>query len=244
MWARRYALGQLWQVPVRVHLSLLILLGASALQTQDFKIGVLLFALLLVGVFLHEAAHARVGKLLGYSINSISLHAFGGAKALDSPPDTVRDDILVSLAGPAASLLAGGVFAVLGYYLPLVWTSQALFTSGITLVYWSLFNLLPGYPMDGGRVLRCLLSDPRMDARYPATIAMWIGNVIMGLVVLAALLKRNPFGILLAAYLYFLNMRYYTEALAEALATAETALVSEPPYSRSRYSKVKISKIE
>ena len=128
-------------------------------------------AMLFLLVLLHELAHAWTARLLGYSAREILLHAFGGLLLLDREVERPRDEILISLAGPAINLSLFGLVMLVAD--PLMSGAAGSSVPRQALVYFSLlnlllggFNLLPIFPMDGGRVLRAALSTrlPRLRA--------------------------------------------------------------------------------
>ena len=123
-------------------------------------LGVITTAGLFVSVFGHELSHALMARFEGIEIDEIVLHPFGGLARLRSQPENPRAEFRIAVAGPTASFLfailafAGSKIAALGEYhativvfFPIAWGNLLL----------AVFNLLPGYPLDGGRVLRAIL---------------------------------------------------------------------------------------
>jgi Zn-dependent protease len=138
----------LWDVPP---------LGAVA----AWAVGIVTTFLLFLSVFGHELSHALVGKMEGIEIEEIVLHPFGGLARLKREPDSPRAEFRIAVAGPASSfifaLVAFAVFSV-AYFVfnsQIVWAIFAIIAAGNLML--ALFNLLPGYPLDGGRVLRAFL---------------------------------------------------------------------------------------
>ena len=122
--------------------------------------GILTTAALFLSVFGHELSHALMARADGIEIEEIVLHPFGGLARLRKEPDSPGAEFRIAIAGPAASFL----FAVFGFVVWLVamkgdyWTVAGVFFlvgSGNLLL--AIFNLFPGYPLDGGRVLRAML---------------------------------------------------------------------------------------
>jgi len=152
-------------------------------------------------VWTHEMGHIAMGRRLGVDSRTITLSGLGGLAHLDGPAQTPRDEILISLAGPATH------FVWLAVLYPLVWMLEGAFAGELWFVMvdalismqFSLmvFNLLPVYPLDGGRTLRGALAT-RMHANkasyHVATIG-FVGNgifVLLGLISFAKL--WDPFG--------------------------------------------------
>jgi Zn-dependent protease len=114
--------------------------------------------LLFGSVFLHELSHALVARHLGVGVTGIRLHVFGGVSELETEPPTPRAELLIAIVGPLTSF----VIAALGYGLgrSIAAAPWALALTGYLVavnVVVGLFNLVPGFPLDGGRVLRALL---------------------------------------------------------------------------------------
>lgn len=112
--------------------------------------------LLICSLLLHELAHALVAKLLHLPVGKISLDFFGGAAYLGAEPERPLDELVVALSGPAVSILTGLILKLLGSSEQEILSTVATHISLLNLAL-GLFNLLPGYPLDGGRVLRALL---------------------------------------------------------------------------------------
>ncbi|HVF48990.1 MAG TPA: site-2 protease family protein [Pyrinomonadaceae bacterium] len=113
--------------------------------------------LMFLSIFGHELSHALVGRTEGIETVEIVLHPFGGLARLQREPDNPRAEFRIAVAGPASSFIfavaafGASALAALGH----LWTLRAMF---VIIGGWNLmlafFNILPGYPLDGGRVLR------------------------------------------------------------------------------------------
>lgn len=244
MLALRYSLGTLRGVPVEAHASLLLVIGLMALRQPHLGASISCFVLLAAGVFLHEAAHAAVGRWRGYGVRRVALHAFGGLSALDAPPASALDDTLVTLAGPAASLAYGAVAVALGTWAIPGWLGSVLRDAGFASLYWAAFNLLPAFPMDGGRLLRRALSCCRGGLLHATLATLRTSQIIVSLVGVYGLFARSPAWVVLAAYLYLLGVAATPDLLREATEAADSATVSPPPYARSRPQRVDVTKID
>src|SRR5687768_16543052 len=107
-------------------------------------------------VILHELGHALTARRLGMAVGNIELHFFGGAAQVGMPRSP-REEILVTAAGPAVSF----VLAALGLGLGLTTGLRAFVLFGAVNLLLAVFNLLPAFPSDGGRILRALLARKR-----------------------------------------------------------------------------------
>jgi Zn-dependent protease/CBS domain-containing protein len=157
---------------------------------------------LFVCVLLHEFGHSIVAMRFGYEIDSITLWLLGGVASFSEMPEDWREELAIAVAGPAVSVGLGVVAYGVVLVLPAT-AQQALFVMGylaLTNVILAIFNLLPGFPMDGGRVLRALLARTRPHARA-TQLAAEVGKgfaILLGFVGLFA----NIFLLALAFFIY------------------------------------------
>jgi Zn-dependent protease len=114
--------------------------------------------LLFASVFLHELSHALVARHHGVRVSGIRLHVFGGVSELESEPPTPRAEFLIAAVGPLTSFVIGALCYGLGRALADVPWLAALtgYLAAVNLIV-GLFNLVPGFPLDGGRLLRAML---------------------------------------------------------------------------------------
>jgi len=195
-----WKIGRAAGIPIYVHWTFLILIGwlviASAVENQDPAQGLSegLFVLALFGcVVLHELGHALTARKFGVKTSDITLLPIGGVASLERMPEKPIQELLVALAGPAVNLAIVALLLVVGVRFPTgLEDSQRLVHSGfwpklLTVnVFLAAFNMLPAFPMDGGRVVRALLAMKLPYARatrLAANIgqAMAIGFGLLGL---------------------------------------------------------------
>lgn len=148
-------LGRYFGIPVRAHWSMALVavfIGAS-LTSQFGAVGGIIAAFaFFLSILAHEFGHALVARRYGVETQSIDLWALGGVARLDREPPTPRADGLIAVAGPLVSLLIGiPTFAV-----GVVTSSNTLWWVGFVNLALAVFNMLPGAPLDGGRVLRSI----------------------------------------------------------------------------------------
>ncbi len=164
---------------------------------------------LFVGVFIHEMAHSLIAKARGIEIHSITLLILGGVSQMEETMPDPRIELPMALAGPLTSLAVGLVSSALVYVVPAIVTEPGLagvlvFTFGylgLLNVLLFGFNLLPAFPMDGGRVLRAWLAR-RMPLARATRIAADVGKgfaVVFGIV---GFLLLNPILIIIAFFIY------------------------------------------
>ena len=168
---KSWRLGSMLGFPVEVNLSFLILLGLVLVGFGGFA-GVLVVLLAFGSVLLHELGHALVARKLGVHVSGIELGFFGGAAKMENMPRTADHELAIAAAGPAVSLMLGGAGLGLAA-ITHVWLFGMI---GWTNLVIAGFNLIPALPMDGGRILRALLSK-RMSFIAATDIAVTISRV-------------------------------------------------------------------
>ncbi|MFC6787006.1 CBS domain-containing protein [Halobaculum halobium] len=157
---------------------------------------------LFVSVLLHEFGHSLTAMHYGYRIEAITLWLFGGVASFEEMPEDWKQEFTVAIMGPAVSVALGVVaYAVLiGVSLPATVAFVVGYLALMNLVL-AVFNMLPGFPMDGGRVLRALLARNRPHARA-TQIAAEVGKVFAFLLGLFGLLGGNWLTVGLAFFIY------------------------------------------
>lgn len=157
---------------------------------------------LFVGVLLHEFGHSLVALRYGYEIDSITLWLLGGVASFTEFPEDWRHELVISLAGPVVSVLISVGSFVMFTSLPSSVDAARFVFGYLTILNLVLaaFNLLPGFPMDGGRILRALLArnQPRARATQQAATVGKIFAFLLGLLGLFT----NWFFIVLALFIY------------------------------------------
>lgn len=208
------------RIPVRLQGSLLVLSALLAFNaagrltsaselgtTAAMLLGSVVAALFIASVLVHELAHAFAARRMGLPVGGIVLSLFGGATDIGEP-DTPRQEGLVAVAGPLASLALGIVAVPVGWAIGGVLGAEVVILGVLNLAL-AAFNLLPGLPLDGGRIARAVLWA-RSGDRDRATVTagrlggglgvvllaggvalMWSGDLLGGLwlVVIATIIR-------------------------------------------------------
>jgi Zn-dependent protease len=158
-------------------------------------------------VLLHELGHALMARRFGIGTEDITLYPIGGVARLQRLPRAPGAELLIALAGPAVNFAIAGIFGLflLGQFVLGLTSDLGSFLGELLWlnVFLGLFNLLPAFPMDGGRVLRALLSITLGRARA-TQVASAIGQflaVVFGVV--AYNWTHNPVHVALAAFIFF-----------------------------------------
>jgi Zn-dependent protease len=153
-------------------------------------VGLAFVVCLLASVLLHELGHALTARRHGIGVRGIKLELLGGYTEMDRDAPTPRVDLLVSLAGPAVSLVLGLAAVMATVALPdRTLPNQLAFQLALSNLVVAVFNILPGLPLDGGRVLRAAVWAVTRDRHRGTEVAGWFGRAVaVGTAVLAALL--------------------------------------------------------
>jgi len=178
----------------------------------------------LLTIVAHELAHALVARAFGMRVDRITLWLLGGVAQLGSPSPSARADLLVAVAGPATSLGLGALMAVLA---ALVGTSGLLGTALVWLAWVSVllavFNLLPGAPLDGGRVLRAALWWRYGDRDRAGLAAARVGRLLGYLLIALGVLEVFA-GYAAGLWLALVGWFVLSGASAEAAAASDAHL--------------------
>jgi Zn-dependent protease len=180
-------------IPVRVDygwfpvFALFTIAAAAALRTvvEDFVSAVLLgFAVTLAfffSVLVHELSHSAAAIRESLSVVEVVLHPFGGFTRFKHPPETPASELRIAAAGPLASILLSLLFAIGGWATLMAGMSLLSFfllTTAAANLLLGFFNLLPGYPLDGGRLLRAYLWKQGRNLREATAITGRLGKFI------------------------------------------------------------------
>src|SRR4051812_39295630 len=151
-----------------------------------WTVGAIAALLLFVCVLLHELSHSVVARARGMPVSGITLFIFGGVTNLQGEAKRPTDEFWMAIVGPLTSLVLGATAWLILHLLPSGRTPVAGVLSYLAYVnlLLAIFNLVPGFPLDGGRVLRSLLWAVTRDLRRATRIAARIGQGIAGLFIL------------------------------------------------------------
>jgi Zn-dependent protease len=151
---------------------------APGLGNLKYVAGLAFAVLLYLSVLLHETSHALMAKRYGLPVKSITLHFLGGVTEIDGEPDTPRREFGVSVVGPLTSIGVGLVFLGLTYVVPdglLLLATRAMAMANLVV---GVLNLVPGLPLDGGRVLRAAVWKLSGNPHRGTLVAGWAGRVV------------------------------------------------------------------
>ncbi|MGH9487095.1 MAG: site-2 protease family protein [Terriglobales bacterium] len=185
-------LARIFGIDIRFHMGWIVILGLigftlasyfAALNPHWSELVVVLAAvittvLFFVAVVLHELAHSLVARAHGLPVDVITLFIFGGVSELTREPDDAGSEFKIAIAGPLLSLILGGALYAWGrsgnLHLPLYAVLEWL---GYINLLLAVFNLIPGFPLDGGRVLRAILWGANKDFVRSTRWATQVGKI-------------------------------------------------------------------
>jgi Zn-dependent protease/predicted transcriptional regulator len=232
--------ARLFGIDVRVHFTFLFVLCWAAIEfgyvhgARGAIFGVIGVVLLFGCVTLHELGHSLVARRFGAAVREIVLLPIGGVARMSREPSRPLHELLIALAGPFVNLVIAVVLAsVLGARLGPAIPDKDLLIAEMgklgqnALLLWllganlalALFNMIPAFPMDGGRVLRALLSFG-LGRQRATTIAAGIGQVLALAIAAYGLMGPNPFLLIVGIFVFF-------GAGQERLATRAQDLLSQ-----------------
>jgi Zn-dependent protease len=203
---RSFRIGRLLGFPIDVNLSFLIMLGLVLLVWGGLS-SVFVVLLAFGSVLLHELGHAVTARRLGVPVAGIELHFFGGAAKMVGQPKTANDEVLIAAAGPAVSFalgIAGMIASVSMGALGLDAAATLFQLLGWINVIIGVFNLVPALPMDGGRILRALLTRKVPFVRA-TEIAVRIARGVALALAITGVVTLHLYLILLAVFLWWLG---------------------------------------
>src|SRR5687767_13401948 len=216
-----FKIGRFSGIDVKVHWTFLLLLAFFAFlgyQTSGSLAGALTATAVIVALFicvlLHEFGHSLVAQRLGLGIHSITLLPLGGVSNLESLPEKPSDEVKITLAGPLVNVVLAPIFVALGLLFGAVprmptdllmgigSVGQFFVYLGYLNVVLAVFNLIPAFPLDGGRILRALLAT-RLGAVRATDISSAVGQLFAVAFFLIGLLGGNFLLALVAVFIFF-----------------------------------------
>ena len=264
MFGKRITLFKLFGFAVRVDSSWFIILALIIWTTSGifrssypgfsageyWVMGVAAALALFASVVVHELFHSLVARHYGLPMKGITLFVFGGVAEMDDEPPSARAEFMMAIAGPAASIFIGLDFYFFYRGAKTVWPLQVIAVIGY--LYWinwmlALFNLIPAFPLDGGRVLRSALwwrraGDLPGATRIAARIGSGFGILLIGLGILSLFMGSfigAVWWFLIGMFLRSASQASYQQVLVRTVLAGEpigrfmkTDLVTVPPGSR------------
>ncbi len=201
-------------------------------QTDYWILGIVSTIILFFSILLHELSHSLMSQRYGIPVKSITLFIFGGVSDISREPKSSRKEFVIAIVGPIASFLISGIFAIILFFLKgfqftlfedniqLTKTEAIIFYGFFINLLLGIFNMLPAFPLDGGRVLRSILVKTTGDflraTRISTTIGIVFSYFFMGMGAVSLFAGNTVGGIWMMILGWFLNngvktYRYYFE---------------------------------
>jgi stage IV sporulation protein FB len=223
-----FKIGRLLGIELRIHITFFLIVAwaayifsvNSANQVEGAVYGVLIITMLFLCVVIHEMAHSKMAEHYGAEVASITLLPIGGISQLKSMPEDPRKELWVSIVGPLSNVVIAAFLFVILLLIP----DKAPYPSIWTVEFWefvteisvqsffmymliinimlAVFNLLPAFPLDGGRVLRSILAM-FMPAIQATRIAKTIGQILAFGLGMAGIFFVQPIWIIIALFIFF-----------------------------------------
>ncbi|MBM4109177.1 MAG: site-2 protease family protein [Phycisphaerae bacterium] len=205
-------------IPIRVHWTFaLLLVWIVAMEARgngsvaSAALSTLFVLVVFLCVTLHELGHALAAKVYGVRTRSITLLPIGGVAALERIPEKPAQELVIAVAGPlvnvaiagaliAGLLIRGGLDGVMTLHVPGADVGTFLASVAAVNIWLVLFNMIPAFPMDGGRVLRALLATV-VDYAHATRVAALIGQGVAFLMALGGIFS-NPILLLIALFVW------------------------------------------
>lgn len=212
-----FRVGKIFNINIHIDWSWLLIFGlvswslaSSFIQvhpewtrSMQWGLAILAAVLFFLSVLAHELAHSLVARAQGVPVRNITLFMFGGVSNIQKEPASPINEFLVAIVGPLTSFILGGLFLLLGTgglalsNVSVTNTTDLLSQIGPanTIFLWlgsvnilvGLFNLIPGFPLDGGRVVRSILWGVTNDLKKATRWASWLGQGVAWLMIFAGM---------------------------------------------------------
>lgn len=206
MFGRSFKVARVFGIAIEIHPSWLIILAFLSYSLSDgffpdqydhwstaayWAIGTSAAVLLFVTVLIHELSHALVARRRGLPVNRITLFIFGGVSHLERQPATAGEEFQIAVAGPAMSLAIGIITGAAGLFIASDKAEALLLYLSVVNLILAVFNIIPGFPLDGGRVFRSIVwrrtNSFRRATRIAGNVGELVGYAMIGVGALALL---------------------------------------------------------
>ena len=240
---RSFQIGRIFGIAIEIHPSWLLILAFVSWTLSDglfpdqyegwstwayWATGILSALLLFITVLIHELAHALVAKRRGLEVPRITLFIFGGVSHMQRQPSSAGEEFQIAAAGPATSLVISALTGASWFFLREANEKVEAVLSYLAVVNLALavFNILPGFPLDGGRVLRSIAWKRTGNFRKATKIASSVGEFMgYGLVILGVFILLSG-GLLDGLWLAFIGWFLLGAARGEAQGTQLEGVLS------------------
>ncbi|MFW5961647.1 MAG: site-2 protease family protein, partial [bacterium] len=219
-----FTVGHLFGIPVKIHFSLLIILPFFAwafgsniiyltentdiarreLLLNPYLLGLIMSVMLFVSILIHELAHSLVARKKDVETTDITLMLFGGLANIEEISKDPKDEVKIAASGPLTSLALGLTLVIIASLAPnfiLEDLRLIIMYTGQLNIFLALFNLLPAFPSDGGRILRALIAQ-RTSFRRATEIASKVGKAFAWFFGILGFMSGNFLLVFIAFFIY------------------------------------------
>lgn len=234
-------IGRVKGIVLKLHLSTLLIIGLVGISAASFYftivltpslmelfiVGILSSVIILISILLHELTHSLVAQKYGLIVSEIELFLFGGVSKIEKEPETPKSEMVIAIVGPLSSLIIGFSFLIVVFLSPIILSPiiyVSLLYTGISNIGLGLFNLIPAFPIDGGRVLRAFLWYRRRDILSATKTASRVGSFFAYGLMVYGVLQAFLFGffngfwlVLIGSYLNRQTKQAYIQVKNEAI---------------------------
>lgn len=208
-----FKIGSAWGIPIELHLTFIFLIAVVFVLSYPAFYPFFLILMLFVFVFFHELAHSVVARRYGIKVRKITLYPIGGVSEIEEIPDNPAQEWRMAISGPLTSLAIGAILLGFGLLITpemlstisgFAVTGNLLIDLAVLNLSLGVFNLIPAFPMDGGRVFRALLAG-RMKFSDATRYAVYIGKIFGILMIVVGLLFPNYFLLILVGIFVYIG---------------------------------------
>jgi Zn-dependent protease/CBS domain-containing protein len=208
-----FKIGSAWGIPIELHLTFVLLIAAVFFLAYPALYPFFLTLSLFVFVTLHELAHSIIARNYGIKVRKIILYPIGGVSEIEEIPDKPSQEWRMAIAGPLTSILLGAALLGIG----LLFSPQLISSLSISTVtgnfvidlaflniFLGIFNLIPAFPMDGGRVFRALLAE-HVKYSDATRYAVYLGKILGIAMVVAGFIFPSYFLIVIVGLFVYIG---------------------------------------
>jgi Zn-dependent protease/CBS domain-containing protein len=204
-------IGSAWGIPIELHLTFIFLILAVFILAYPNFYPSFLILFLFVFVVFHEIAHSVIARRYGIKVRKIILYPIGGVSEIEEIPDKPSQEWRMAIAGPLTSIGFGTILLIVGLLVspePLniqtfeTLTGKILIDLATLNIILGIFNLIPAFPMDGGRVFRALLAE-RVKYSDATRYAVYLGRILgIGMIIIGFIFPPYFLLILVGIFVY------------------------------------------
>lgn len=219
-----FTVGHLFGIPVKIHVSLIIILpffawafGSNIIYLTEntdiarrelilnpYFLGFIMAVMLFVSILIHELAHSLVARTKDVKTTDITLMLFGGLANIEEISKDPKNEVKIAASGPLTSLVLGIIFVFVGRFAPEFMLEDLrliILYTGQLNIFLAIFNLIPAFPSDGGRILRAAIAQ-KTSFRKATEITSRVGKVFAWIFGIIGFMSGNFLLVFIAFFIY------------------------------------------